>query len=157
MGRPRGGEWLDDEIAWFYQYGVHTIVSLLETDEIEELELHHENACCQKHAITYVSFPIQDRNVPTSLQEAHNVVSDLYQQLITGRGIAIHCRAGIGRSALIAACLFLHAHYTVKDAFAAITQDRHVPVPDTEKQRQWVNRYYQEYVQEKNVRSLEFS
>ena len=37
--RPRGGEWLEDEIRSWKQAGVNVVVSLLTNDEITELGL----------------------------------------------------------------------------------------------------------------------
>jgi len=37
MARPRGGEWLEDEIIQFQKQHIGAIVSLLEPSEISEL------------------------------------------------------------------------------------------------------------------------
>ena len=40
--RPRGGDWLDDEVSGWRRAGLDVIVSLLEKDEDAQLELGRE-------------------------------------------------------------------------------------------------------------------
>ena len=49
--RPRGGDWLEDEIASLHQSHADVIVSLLENDEISELDLTQEQTLCEKTGI----------------------------------------------------------------------------------------------------------
>ena len=37
--RPRGGDWLDDEMRMWHQFGVDRVVSLLMPDEVAEFDL----------------------------------------------------------------------------------------------------------------------
>jgi len=55
-----------------------------------------------------------------------------------GKAVVIHCRAGIGRSSLIAACVLALRGYDAASAFDAIAKARGLAVPDTEAQRAWV-------------------
>jgi protein-tyrosine phosphatase len=55
--------------------------------------------------------------------------------------IVIHCRAGVGRSALIAACLLTQAGLAAEAAFQRIGAARGCVVPDTAEQKQWVARF----------------
>ncbi len=64
MSRPRGGDWLEDEVRNLKLLGVQTMVSLLEWSEIYELDLKDEERLCTKHGITYINFPIPDRGLP---------------------------------------------------------------------------------------------
>src|SRR5947208_312172 len=74
MPRPRAGDWLDDEVAGWRNEGIDLVVSLLEKDEVAELELAREPACCQAENIEFLSFPIPDRGVPSSMKEAEQLV-----------------------------------------------------------------------------------
>ena len=106
MGRPRGWDWLEDEIVGLRQLGIGLVVSLLEADEESELGLIKEREICEKQGIQFISFPIKDRGVPSSLEDTAQLTDYLRKQLATGKKVVIHCRAGIGRSALVAACYF---------------------------------------------------
>ncbi|QAY76359.1 dual specificity protein phosphatase family protein [Sphingosinicella sp. BN140058] len=137
MARPRAGDWLEDEIAHWKDAGVERVVSLLEQNEIEELELGAEARLCARSGIDFVSFPIADRHVPDDMPEA---LALAWRLAVSGKRIAIHCRAGIGRSSVMAAAVLVAAGITPEAALAAITAARGVEVPDTEAQRQWVLR-----------------
>jgi protein tyrosine/serine phosphatase len=138
MPRPRAGDWLADEVAGWKAEGVDIVVSLLEPQEIAELDLRQLPMSCQAAGIEFVSFPIPDRGVPESMREADRLVRHLSGALAGGRSVAVHCRAGIGRSALIAACVLARNGYDVDAAFDTIATARGVGVPDTEAQRGWV-------------------
>ena len=61
MPRPRGGDWLEDEIQSLRLEGVDVLVSLLTEAEARELELDSEAELCRTSGIDYISFPIRDR------------------------------------------------------------------------------------------------
>jgi protein-tyrosine phosphatase len=103
MARPRAGDWLDDEIAGWRAQGIDIVVSLLEPDEISELGLQREEGLCRAQGMEFVAFPIQDRGVPGSLRGAVALARLVSNKIGEGRSVAVHCRAGIGSSSLIAA------------------------------------------------------
>jgi hypothetical protein len=55
-----------------------------------------------------------------------------------GRSIAIYCRAGIGRSSVIAACSLICAGIDADSALTLIKDARGVGVSDTDEQREWI-------------------
>ena len=63
--RPRGGDWLEDEVRSWRQTGVDIVVSLLTAEEIADLQLAQEAELSQRHGVRFLSFPIADRGVPT--------------------------------------------------------------------------------------------
>jgi protein-tyrosine phosphatase len=102
--RPRGGEWLEDEITGWRQAGVNTILSLLTPAEETELELTKEAAQAKANGMRFLSFPISDREVPTSESALANALEKVENDLAAGRIVVVHCRQGIGRTGLVAAC-----------------------------------------------------
>jgi protein-tyrosine phosphatase len=141
FARPRGGDWLDDEISTWGRSGLQVIVSLLTAEEVNELELTSEADQCQAEGIEFVSFPIPDRGVPASRSEALQLVKSVEALLLTGKTVGIHCRQGIGRSGLIAACLLVSSGVTADTAFTRLTEERGVPIPETDEQRAWVDTF----------------
>src|SRR5439155_21377586 len=118
--------------------GIDTVVSLLTTDEVADLGLADEAACCHEHGIEFVSFPIPDRGVPASPRQMSELVGRIAGKLAEGRNVGVHCRQGIGRSALLIACVLIAGGSTPEAAFERIAAARGLPVPDTDEQRRWV-------------------
>ena len=137
MGRPRAGDWLSDEIIGWRNTGLATIVSLLERPEIVELGLEKEPSLCKQSGLELISFPIPDRGVPESIAMTAELVDTLVSKLSAGLSVAIHCRAGIGRSGLIAACVLFRLGGERDSSFKIIGKSRGVAVPDTALQEQW--------------------
>jgi hypothetical protein len=61
--RPRGGDWLEDEMAEWRRAGIDTVVSLLEEPEAGELYLTREAAAAEANGIRFIAFSIPDRGV----------------------------------------------------------------------------------------------
>jgi protein-tyrosine phosphatase len=138
MARPRGGDWLSDEIKALYESGVNVLVSLLTSAEIGELDLVEEAALCREQGINYVNFPILDRSVPQFSSQTFALLEQLQSDLSKGKHIAIHCRQGIGRSALIAASVLVLSGFAPDRAFDLLSKARGYTVPETEEQRAWI-------------------
>lgn len=136
--RPRGGDWLDDELRAWRAAGVDIVVSLLTPEEVREFALEQEPVLSRKHGIEFRAFPIPDRGVPASSDAALALVADLAKSLREGKGVVMHCRQSIGRSAVLAALLLASSGEDPDAAFAAIEKARGRAVPDTEEQRGWV-------------------
>jgi protein-tyrosine phosphatase len=138
MARPRAGEWLEDEISGWRAQAIDVVVSLLERSEVTELELRDEPRLCQACDMEFISFAIPDRGVPASTREARGLAQRLAGMLADGKSVAVHCRAGIGRSSLVAACALACAGIAPQIALDKIAKARGVPVPDTDAQRDWI-------------------
>ena len=136
--RPRGGDWLEEEIHSYCNSGIDVVVSLLTQREIVELELVEEGFLCEAAGLEYLSFPIEDRKVPPLNQITVAFIQTLAEFLFDKKSIVIHCRMGIGRAALIAACVLVMLGNPVQKAFENIATSRGCPVPDTADQYEWV-------------------
>jgi protein-tyrosine phosphatase len=139
--RPRGGEWLEDDVHALHDQHVDTLVSLLTKDEREELGLTDEALLAGRHGVEFESFPITDRSVPTSYRSFERLVLKLLATLGAGRTVAVHCRSAIGRSSLLAAALLVASRVPTDEAFRKIERARGGPVPDTPEQRAWVSTF----------------
>ena len=103
MPRPRGGDWLPDDIE-FVQGA-------------------------------------EDRSVPEGSPEFGEFIDRLNADLHAGLVIAIHCRAGIGGSSLIAACLSIRQAMRGDEALAMVEAARGCAIPDTPEQRTWIKKF----------------
>ena len=138
MARPRSGDWLEDEISGWKRAQVGAVVSLLEASEVRELGLAREAALCGEQDIDFLSFPIPDRGTPLSLAKTTSLVEGLVARLQGGTAVAVHCRAGIGRTGLVAACVLSRFGMPFDEIFGALSRARGVPMPDTQGQIDWV-------------------
>lgn len=138
MARPRGDDWLGDEIAYLKRQNVGLLVSLLESEEIDELGLLQQEATCKANGIEFVNFPIVDRDVPKTGDKTDWLISYLITRMTEGVSVVIHCRMGIGRSSIIAASILLQVGLEADTIMEDISRIRGLKVPDTDKQLSWL-------------------
>jgi len=110
----------------------------LEPPEAAELDLQNEAEICGLHRIGFVSFPIEDRGVPTSYRPALRLIGDLDSRLSRGENVLIHCRQGVGRTGIIAAGLLIYRGFDPQTAIQRVSQARGIPVPETREQLAWL-------------------
>lgn len=137
MARPRSGGWLDYDIAGLQALGVDTVASLLESSEEIALDLTSERQAVESLGMRFLNFPIVDHGVPSNLTQFHGFVGALTDEIRNGRGVAVHCRAGIGRSGITAAAILVCLGHSPEEVFALVSEARGLQVPDTEGQIQW--------------------
>jgi hypothetical protein len=137
MAAPRPEDHLDEVILGWKGDGVDIVVSLVEQPEMPGL-IEAERALCEEFSLDFLWFPIRDKTAPTSRDAISALARQLANAISTGKSVAIHCRAGIGRSALLAACVLIHLNIDGAVALDMIAEARGAEVPETEAQRQWV-------------------
>ncbi|MFE5587156.1 protein-tyrosine phosphatase family protein [Kitasatospora sp. NPDC056531] len=78
--------------------------------------------------------PIPDRTVPAprSCPTLHRLAEQLHE----GAHVVTHCRAGIGRSSLLAAALLILNSVDPDTSWRQIERARGLAVPDTAEQRE---------------------
>jgi protein-tyrosine phosphatase len=139
--RPRGGDWLEDEMAAWRRAGVDTVISLLTPEEEQELDLKGEAREVKQEGMRFLSLPIPDRDVPRAESDVRAAVEKLDADLSSGKNVVIHCRQGIGRSGLVAACLLITKGLSSGAAIESLTAARGTEIPETVDQRRWIDRY----------------
>ena len=144
--RPRGGDWLEDEVDGWRRAGLDVIVSLLEGDETAQFDLGREHEIAESKGVQFISFPIPDRGVPPSTGAAMALLSGLFEALDQGKNVAVHCRQGIGRSGLVAAGLLVASGMRVDEAIDAVSAARGREIPETPAQLQWIRQLPAEHL-----------
>jgi protein-tyrosine phosphatase len=137
MAAPRSLERLEENVLGWKSDGIEFVVSLLEWSEIPGF-INAEADLCREFGIEFLSFPIRDKSVPPSLEAFVALTRHLADRVSLGRAVAIHCRAGIGRSTTLAACVLTCLGIHAEVALDMIAEARGVEVPETEAQRQWI-------------------
>ena len=143
MSKPRGRDWLEDEIKRIKLKGADYIISLLEREEINNLGLEKEGEYCEKYGMNYINFPIEDVNTPVDENKFLELVEDLSKKLNEGKKLIIHCRMGIGRSSILASGILIKQGVNVRDVFEILSKHRELKVPDTVEQEEWVSKISQ--------------
>ena len=138
MPRPREGMWLKSELASLKIRGVTDLVSMLTPQEDIEVGLQNEAQFCAEVGLRFHRHPVTDRGIPQ--QPAFNdFITTLLPVLKQNGFIAIHCRAGIGRSTVAAAALLCRLGVSAADAVTRITEARGFEVPDTYDQLDFIH------------------
>jgi protein-tyrosine phosphatase len=140
MAKPVSGEWIEDEFSGLRKLGVGKVISLLERDEEIEVGLQAEIELCHKNDLDFCSFPIPDRGLPQT-EAAKVLIEATLHEIQSGMHVVIHCRAGIGRTGIIAGAILVVSGMEAKQALALISTARGVQVPDTEEQIEWLMSY----------------
>ena len=144
--RPRGGDWLEDEVSGWREAGLDVVVSLLEKDEAAQLELGHEGDVAESKRVQFIWFPIPDRGVPASTRDALSLLSRIAAALEEGKNVAVHCRQGIGRSGLIAAGLLVTSGMNADEAIEVVSATRGLTIPETATQLRWIKHLPSEHL-----------
>ena len=144
MPCPNGGEALQEHVESLRREGVQVLVSLLEEHEVEELEVGREAELCRQAEIEFLSHPIPDHGVPPSVESTAIFTRDLADRMAAGRAVAIHCLAGIGRSALVAGAALMTRGMALPAALEALAEARGFAVPETPDQFRWLERLARE-------------
>lgn len=138
LRRPLGGERLSDEVLGWLAAGVTDVVSLLQEPEIHELELTTEAQSVVEAGLSFGSFPIPDRGVPQRVDPAVAFWARIAGRLEAGGSVGLHCRAGIGRSGLMAAGILCYLGEPEEIAWARVSKARGLQCPDTDEQKRWL-------------------
>ena len=139
--RPRGGDWLQDEISNWKRAGIGSVVSLLTPEEEKYLDLRDESRESRAHGLEFISFPIPDRQVPRSEAKLAAALEKIRDALSAGKNVVVHCRQGVGRSGLVAACLLVKNGMSPGAAVEKVSSARGVAIPETTEQREWIDHY----------------
>jgi protein-tyrosine phosphatase len=118
--RPRGLDWLDDELLRMKRNGINVLISLLEDDEAFELGLSEERLKAFQLEMTFLSFSIPDRHVPAKVAAFRDFIAGLAGRVRQGEAVGVHCRGSIGRASITSACTLIHLGWEPSDALDAI-------------------------------------
>ncbi|MFI7645196.1 tyrosine protein phosphatase [Micromonospora sp. NPDC049460] len=138
MAKPRGGDWLTDEMAALHAAGVDILVCALTTAELHEVDIAEEPSAARNAGMEFMSIPIQDRGVPDPATVLPHL-QRLAERLRSGVHIVTHCRFGIGRASLLAAGILVLNGLPPHQAWNQLEHARGLAVPDTPAQREWPN------------------
>jgi protein-tyrosine phosphatase len=138
--RPRGDDWLNDDVAALAQNGVGVLVSLLCDDEARDLGLQDEAAVCAQHSIEFISLPVTDMCAPDEESDFIAEVHRLAGLVSGGASVAVHCRQSIGRSGVLAVSIAIATGLDLESGLESVSVARGLRVPETREQMNWLRR-----------------
>lgn len=144
MPKPLGGSQLNAYIQFLKSRNINVLVSLLQYQEMVTHALINEGSECEAASIEFINFHIKDHDTPQFFIPFNHLIDQLVNHIASGKNIAIHCYAGIGRTGLIAASILIKMGLQVDEALIKLSQVRGLRVPETMQQITWLHRHAEE-------------
>jgi ADP-ribosyl-[dinitrogen reductase] hydrolase len=133
------GRWerdLDADLARLRdEYGMRVLVSLVEPHELGSLGIKKLPAIAAKLCAEFVAFPIPDAGIPSSMGATVKLVEKILEHLRLSRTVVIHCRGGLGRTGLVAACCLTALGHEHEAAIALVRAARPGAIETAEQAR----------------------
>lgn len=101
---------VEDDLDFIKSNGLDTVVTLTESPLGEEFN---------DKDIEIIHFPIHDMGIPVP-RVAHGLCKSLKMKLDSGKKILIHCKAGLGRTGTILACVLIEMGYDTDEAIKKV-------------------------------------
>ena len=138
------GAWarnLDADCDVIARWGASTVLTLIEAHELTELQVERLPAELAERNIAWHHLPIPDQDVPDErfLKAWPTLSGELHALLAGGQRILIHCRGGLGRTGLVAACLLVERGFQANAAIRRVRAARPHAV-ETRAQEAYVER-----------------
>jgi len=143
VARPRGEDWLEEDLANLKRGGIEILVSLLTPSEAIDLGLAPERDLAERLGIegAFVSYPVLDRTTPGDIGGFRLLIAQLAAAVRAGKHVGAHCRGSIGRATITTAAILIHLGYKPADALTMVEKARGCTVPDTPQQLNWIMRF----------------
>jgi ADP-ribosyl-[dinitrogen reductase] hydrolase len=142
-----------DRLRRLLAAGVTCFVDLTEPGELPSYEAMLPFSTPGGRRIEYLRDSIPDHGVPSGPDAMARVLAAIDAALADGHVVYLHCRAGIGRSATVAACWLAGRPETSGDPLDRLqacwqqsSRSRHWPaVPETEEQEEFVREWIRDH------------
>jgi hypothetical protein len=110
-------------------YSTETLVTLLEqgqfaVDEFALLGIENLAEATEAARMEHLWLPIRDGAAPPSLDAMFALVKRILEAVREGENVVIHCRGGLGRSGMVAACCVVALGASVSEALEVVRSVR---------------------------------
>jgi protein-tyrosine phosphatase len=124
-----GGRWerdLDTDLEAVRAWQPTVVIALLEAREYAMLEIPQFQAATIEAGLPWLSLPIPDGGVPDAefSETWRRVGPDIRNGLRRGGRVLIHCKAGLGRTGMLAAALLVELGAAPQDAITRVRASR---------------------------------
>lgn len=138
---PSAPHLLPDAVTTLQQSGVSVVVSLQTEREAAQIGIAEEPRLLQAAGIDFWRYGIIDHSTPPFTAATFDLVDRIAAALDQGQKAYLHCYAGIGRSATIAAAVLIRRGASAEQALLALRNARGFVVPETQAQHNWIYDY----------------
>ena len=138
MPCPASGQLNDILTSLRDEENIDRVISLLEEKEAEKLGVAAEAEACKSLGLTYQNYPIRDFHIASSQSEFSRFIKSLYDLLVAGDKIVVHCYAGIGRTGLVVGSLMILDGVPAKEAIDKMSEARGRNMPQTQDQYEYL-------------------
>jgi ADP-ribosylglycohydrolase/protein-tyrosine phosphatase len=125
-------------------YGAAVLVSLVEDAELDLLSIRDLPAQADAAGLELLRFPFRDAGVPASVEAGAAIVGAVLDAAVSGRNVVIHCRGGLGRTGLVAACCLVALGCDATDGISHVRAARAGAV-ETRGQEQFIHSFAKEH------------
>ena len=138
------GTWLRDlalDVAAIHGWGAETVVTLLESHEMDLLEVQRLPQEVEARGMVWLHLPIRDGSIPEEAFELQWRAEERHIRGTLKRGgrVLVHCRGGLGRAGMVTARLLVESGMTAENAILAVRQVRERAI-ETLEQEAYVHR-----------------
>jgi protein-tyrosine phosphatase len=136
---------LETDLKQLQDTNVDVVLVCLDDYELMKLGIQWNDyrQTAKLHHLKLLRLPMIEGGTPSSLQELENILNLLSNELLQSKSIVCHCRCGIGRAGLVAACLLIRLGICT-DASSAIhfvRSKRHIKAIETQSQEHFIKTY----------------
>ncbi|GGL80801.1 protein-tyrosine-phosphatase [Deinococcus aerolatus] len=121
--------------------GVNVLAPLIEDFEFDMLGMDGYHAAADLSNLEIKAFAIPDQHAPGKRADFAAFIDELMTDLLDGRGVVVHCRGGLGRAGLAAACLLVQGGMAAETAIELVRQTRDRKAIETREQEQFVHEF----------------
>ncbi|MFK7601556.1 cyclin-dependent kinase inhibitor 3 family protein [Deinococcus sp. SM5_A1] len=119
--------------------GVNVLAPLIEDFEFDMLGMDGYHAAADLNNLEVKAYAIPDQHAPGKRADFAAFIDELMTDLLDGRGVVVHCRGGLGRAGLTAACLLVQGGMTADRAIELVRETRDRKAIETSEQVQFVH------------------
>ena len=122
-------------------HGATVLACLVEDHELPTLGIPDLVGEAQRRGLDVRRVPIVDGGTPRDLSAFQAFTTGLADAVRAGETVVVHCRGGLGRTGMVAACTLIELGLTPEQALEAVKGARGPKCPETAAQRAVVQTY----------------
>jgi protein-tyrosine phosphatase len=115
---------LDTDLKALQELGATRLISLMEDREYAHLEIPTLRDRARDFGLTVTWHMIPDQGVPQDTGAFRALIESIVLALQAGETVIVHCRGGLGRTGIVAACTLIERGMEAMQALAAVRAAR---------------------------------